>query len=791
MTGFVGRLSILLDANIARFESDLGRAERIARKQSAAMQRSFESAATKIGAAFGGAFALVKITGFVKSVIDANDVLGKLSQKVGVSSETLSALGIEARKAGVDVGATQSAFVKLAQAATDSSGKGAKALAAMGISAKQFLALKPEQQFDLVARKFASYEDGARKAALATVLFGKTGADLIPLLNKVGSEGLDNITQKAIAAGTAVGGDAVAAASKFNDALADLKDRLQGAVSQGLAQFTPYIEKLSGLINTPEFQDNLKAVANGVAQIGTAAIEAANKLVEFTRGYAEFVAKMQHGAGSFDLPGMQNERDNIAAELAQRARHPIASRINSFLAGSENNIIQNAVEGGRPRIQSMSTKDLQARAEQLDRDILHARVAAHANTPNPQAGDMRGLFVGLGGNQAPIVDTGAGAGNAAAKLKAIAAAYDALAVAAQKANEKQLTPQGKALADYTNGMRELAKLAGDYVAKGGDVAKIQDLLLQGKAGLWDQYTRAKQAATAADKEFSDGLKHQLDLQKQAIDIEVASIGMGQKAADRMRQRIALEQQGADAIRQLTLERDKYLSTDPQYQVLTQHIKEQADANAKAVDQLADGFKRQDAGMANWRNGFNSALDDFSDRMKNTAQQAKDFTNGLIDGFSNAFSEFATHAQSASKAFGGFIDQMLADAYRWLANKAIQAILDSFGGGSSQTPGSTQGGFGSILGNFANALFGGGKAVGGGVSAGTMYQVNERGPELLSVGGRDFLMMGNQGGSITPNSRLGGGSQVINVNVQPTSSQRTASQIAQAVARKQQLAMARA
>jgi len=783
----LGRLSIILDANVAKFESDMGRAARLADKNARAMQRSFEHAATKIGAALGGAFAVVKIAGFVKSTIDANDALGKLSQKVGVSSETLSALGIEARKAGVDVGDTQKAFVKLAQAATDSSGKGAKALAAMGISAKQFLALKPEQQFDLVARKFASYEDGARKAALATVLFGKTGADLIPLLNKVGSEGLDNITQKAIAAGTAVGGDAVAAASKFNDALADLKDRLQGAVSQGLAQFTPYIEQLSGLINKPEFQDNLKAVASGVAQIGVEALKAANNLIAFTRGYAEFVAKMQNGAGSFDLPGMQNERDNIAAELAQRARHPIASRINSFLAGSENNVVQNAIEGGRPRIQSMSTQDLQERAAQLDRDILHARVVASANQPNPQAGDMRGLFVGLGGNQAPIVDTGAGAGNAAAKLKAIAAAYDALAAAAQKANEKQLTPKDKALADYTNGVRELAKLAGDYVAKGGDVAKIQDLILQGKAGLWQQYTRAVQAAAAADKEFSDGLKHQLDLQKQAIDIEVASIGMGAKQADRLRQRNALEQQGADAIRQLTLERDKYLSTDPQYQVLTQHIKEQAETNKKALQQQADGFGRSDAAMSNWHNGFTSALDDFSDRMNNVAQQMKDFTNQFIDGFGNAFVQFAMGTQSASKAFGSFVDQMLANALRWVADKAMQKLLD-WAGGSGGSSGNSGSGWGGLVSAFAG-MFGGGKAVGGAVNAGTMYQVNERGPEMLSVGGRDFLMMGAQGGNVTPHGQYGG--QTINVNVQPTSSQRTAAQVAQAIARSQQLAMARA
>jgi tape measure domain-containing protein len=49
-----------------------------------------------------------------------------------------------------------------------------------------------------------------------------------------------------------------------------------------------------------------------------------------------------------------------------------------------------------------------------------------------------------------------------------------------------------------------------------------------------------------------------------------------------------------------------------------------------------------------------------------------------------------------------------------------------------------------------------KATGGGVGMGGMYKVNEQGPELLNVGGEDFLMMGSQGGHITPNHLLGGG-----------------------------------
>lgn len=59
----------------------------------------------------------------------------------------------------------------------------------------------------------------------------------------------------------------------------------------------------------------------------------------------------------------------------------------------------------------------------------------------------------------------------------------------------------------------------------------------------------------------------------------------------------------------------------------------------------------------------------------------------------------------------------------------------------------------MLGNY-----GGRRASGGSVSAGSLYEVAEGGrPELLQTGGKTFLMMGNQSGDVSPAKR--GGSTV--------------------------------
>lgn len=80
-----------------------------------------------------------------------------------------------------------------------------------------------------------------------------------------------------------------------------------------------------------------------------------------------------------------------------------------------------------------------------------------------------------------------------------------------------------------------------------------------------------------------------------------------------------------------------------------------------------------------------------------------------------------------------------------AFKAIKAIIDFI----KNNPVT------KFIGGAIEAAFGGGKAMGGPVIAGTSYVVGERGPELFTP---------NRSGTIIPNNKLGGGGTVINLTV---------------------------
>ena len=163
-----------------------------------------------------------------------------------------------------------------------------------------------------------------------------------------------------------------------------------------------------------------------------------------------------------------------------------------------------------------------------------------------------------------------------------------------------------------------------------------------------------------------------------------------------------------------------------------------------------------------------------------------FVNEAKDILADSFADFITGAKSAKEAFGDFADSIYRMAVQLLADKAVNALFDMFKNTGASATGSTgTGGWAALFSSF----LGSGRAWGGNVGSGMIYPVNERGPELLTVGGKDFLMMGSQSGRVTANERMSssGSSTVINVAIAPTHTRRTAQQSAMAMSRAQRTA----
>ena len=85
--------------------------------------------------------------------------------------------------------------------------------------------------------------DGPEQAALALQLFGKSGLELIPLLNS-GSDGIKQMTDRARELGLVFDNDAGAKADEFNDKLDELKGAATGLATQVAIELLPELIRL-------------------------------------------------------------------------------------------------------------------------------------------------------------------------------------------------------------------------------------------------------------------------------------------------------------------------------------------------------------------------------------------------------------------------------------------------------------------------------------------------------------------------------------------------------------------
>lgn len=186
----LGQLVVSLTAETAQFRQAMDRAA----YQSQKNFQTITTAAKTAGGILAGVFAIRGVQGFIQEQINAADAVLKTSQKIGISVDSLSRLNNAAELAGVSSGQLSTSFTRLNKSIADAVG-GSKAqvdaFEKVGISTKDLKNLSPEEVFNRLSDSFAKSENGAAKTATAVALLGRSGADLIPLLNQ-GSEALKN-----------------------------------------------------------------------------------------------------------------------------------------------------------------------------------------------------------------------------------------------------------------------------------------------------------------------------------------------------------------------------------------------------------------------------------------------------------------------------------------------------------------------------------------------------------------------------------------------------------------------
>jgi hypothetical protein len=215
---------------------------------SSQIQNFSSKAAVSLGK-FGRGLSILGVGGFagitagIKRSVDAMDDLYKASQKAGVSVEVLSKLRYAADLSGVEAQGLDNALRFLNKSLAEGA-KGTKeyaeALAAVGVGPADNAATALLK----IADAFSKMPDGAEKTALALKLFGKSGTEMIPLLN-AGAAGISKMTDEAKRLGLEISTNTAKQAEAFNDNITRLSGALRGPFNEALAAALPTIEAIS------------------------------------------------------------------------------------------------------------------------------------------------------------------------------------------------------------------------------------------------------------------------------------------------------------------------------------------------------------------------------------------------------------------------------------------------------------------------------------------------------------------------------------------------------------------
>ena len=777
MAGALGTVTVELSANIAKFETALTKSAAIAEARAKEIDKSLSIVKTSLsvlGVGFLANQTFDKIKEKITGAIESAAGLKELSEKTGVAASQLSGLASVAKLSGTDTESLGTGLQKLSKSMVDAASGGTKTTAALnsiGISAQGIDKLKPDQAFLKIALQLDKYADGANKTAIAQALFGKAGANLLPVLKDLAIAGdiqVKTTDEQAAAAQAYERGlralqlstnavyktialEAVPAMSEFVQVLLGAQRETGGLNDQvkKLAKDGSMREFFEGAaIYAAKFVDVLSSVKKEIS-IVIAGVKLAASVPVI--GGLRF--------GKKDDLDKSDAANGVPAKIAERARlaKEFENAQNDFLNNSTK--FEDAVKTRFAAARNAGAKAEGARPDAKFSDALR-KAGKAGSTDDPDSAILAGK---LKAQEAFI-----------ARAKHLAAGYISdldfeaheqyiTQVESLDVKKKVLEDELKAITQAHN--KEL-KATDQYLALGKKDSKsvaaqatrqgILDKQVAAEDDARQKIAKVLQERGAIQREFDLGTKdvaRQASLSNADAQFQINLLGKStlevQKLSAARQIQLALEER-------IRLERLKDKDAD-----VSKAVTDAAEQQERAGKLIEESYAKQRSGAF----GASEALRKYGEDATNTGAQIESSLTNAFKGAEDALVSFAT---TGKLNFAGLAQSIIADLARIQAKAAISGILkylggavgDFFGGGAGLGSDPTGSQFSQTGADVA-----GRRATGGPVGAGGRYLVGENGPEILTMGG--------SGGSIIPNGAMGGGGQV-NVTINATTGQSSSS-----------------
>lgn len=298
-----------------------------------------------------------------------------------------------------------------------------------------------------------------------------------------------------------------------------------------------------------------------------------------------------------------------------------------------------------------------------------------------------------------------------------------------------------ALKQFADGLKqpEIAPVvAPDLAPRSPGAIKLKDGKSGGGKSQVEKDAEAAEKYLLALRETANARNNLNNFEKLALDIETGKVVMTDKQLEQAKALAIESDERVYREKQLNEELAYRTSLYDEARSLAEAVLTPTEKWVKQVERLnelsAAGVLDQETYARTVKKYYNDLTDETDSFALNFQKNVQDMIgNSLVDGLRGSFSDIAA-------SFLKMLLQMEAQA----AAANFMRLLTGKGEAKSSPLGTLLGKAGSWLSSLLP-----GRASGGPVAGGSLYRVNELGPELLSYGGSDYLMMGGQGGYVKP------------------------------------------
>ena len=282
----VEELKVVITAETDKFKkamkettTTMGRVKKATAKASKVAAKAAKTIAVGVTA---GAVALGALV--LKSAA-ATDNIDKMSQQIGMSKKGYQEWSYILSQNGMEVDSLKMGMKTLSTQITQSikgTGAGAEAFEKLGISVKDSSGKVKSQEtiFNESVTALQGMKDGTEKAALAQQLFGRSGMELMPLLNGT-ADSVEDLKKKANDLGMVLSDDAIKAGVEFTDQLDTMKRVLGGVVSEIGVELMPIFTEMMDWVmrNMPTIKRVVKQAFDAIAKSVKWVIDNSNWLI--------------------------------------------------------------------------------------------------------------------------------------------------------------------------------------------------------------------------------------------------------------------------------------------------------------------------------------------------------------------------------------------------------------------------------------------------------------------------------------------------------------------------------